>query len=340
MRRWLLSLLSGTLLLSCSLQASPAATVEPVRLILDTDMGNDIDDALALAMIHALQNRGEVKLLAVTITKDNRWAAPFVDLENTFYGRPEIPIGVVHNGKTPEDSKYLQQTAERRDGSGHYLYPHRIKSGADAANAVELLMKTLTAQPDHSVTIAQIGFSTNLTRLLKTSRGRDLVSRKVKLLCLMAGNFQKPQPEYNVYTDSDAAQYLFAHWPTPVVFSGFEIGLQVPFHYQSILKDFDYVPHHPVVEAYNFYLPKHEDRPDWDSTAALYAVRSDRSYFELSDPGRVTLGPKNTTTFTPDPAGNCRYLILKPGQAPRVDAVIESLVSEPPMPSRAARSGR
>ena len=66
---------------------------EPVRLILDTDMGNDVDDALALAIIHALQNRGEVQLLAVTITKDNRDAAPFIDLVNTFYGRPDIPIG-------------------------------------------------------------------------------------------------------------------------------------------------------------------------------------------------------------------------------------------------------
>ena len=48
------------------------AMASPVRLTFDTDMGNDIDDALALAMIHALQNRGEAVLLAVTVTKDNR----------------------------------------------------------------------------------------------------------------------------------------------------------------------------------------------------------------------------------------------------------------------------
>ena len=56
--------------------------------------------AVALAMIHALESRGEAKLLAVTVTKDNRWAAPFIDAMNTFYGRGDIPIGVVHNGKT------------------------------------------------------------------------------------------------------------------------------------------------------------------------------------------------------------------------------------------------
>src|SRR5947199_4307299 len=96
----------------------------PVRLIFDTDMGNDVDDAVALAMIHALESRGEARLLAVTVTKDNRWAAPFVDLMNTFYGRGEIPIGVVRNGKTPEDSKMIRLPAERQRPDGSFIYPH------------------------------------------------------------------------------------------------------------------------------------------------------------------------------------------------------------------------
>ena len=63
-----------------------------MRLIFDTDIGNDVDDAMALCMIHALASRGECQPLAVTITKDNPYAAPIVDLLNTFFGRPEIPI--------------------------------------------------------------------------------------------------------------------------------------------------------------------------------------------------------------------------------------------------------
>ena len=66
-------------------------------------------------MIHAFQSRGEAKLLAVTITKDNKYAAPFVDVVNTFYGRGDIPIGVVRNGKTPEDSPMIRVPAERRN---------------------------------------------------------------------------------------------------------------------------------------------------------------------------------------------------------------------------------
>ena len=176
----------------------------------------------------------------MTITKDNRWSAPYVDLEDTFYGRPDIPIGVVHRGKTHEDAKYTRTLSQSRDSAGNYVFPHRITDGSDAPDAVALLQRILEQQPDDSVTIVQIGFSTNLTRLLKESGGPELVKRKVKLLCLMAGNFARPEPEYNVSTDADSAQYLFANWPTPMIFSGFEIGEQVTFSYESILKDFNY----------------------------------------------------------------------------------------------------
>lgn len=307
-----------------------AGAAEPVRLILDTDIGNDVDDALALAMIHALETRGDVRLLAVTITKDNRYAAPFVDLVNTFYGRPDIPIGVVRDGKTREDSPMLTVPAEERDAKGKPVYPHRLQDGSQAPEAVRLLTTILSKQPDQSVTIAQIGFSTNLARLIESNNGRELVKRKVKTLYLMAGNFVKPQPEYNVYTDPPSAKTLFADWPTPMVFSGFEIGLQITFPYDAIQNDFSYVPHHPVADAYRLYVKKPEDHPNWDSTAVLDAIEPDRGYFGLSAPGKVALGPNNTTVFIPDPQGNCRYLIIKPDQVSRIRQLIVDLVSQPP----------
>ena len=77
------------LVFSLVIAFSPAALAQaPTNIIFDTDMGNDVDDALALAMLHAFQSRHEINLLAVTITKDNKWAAPYVDVVNTFYGRP------------------------------------------------------------------------------------------------------------------------------------------------------------------------------------------------------------------------------------------------------------
>jgi hypothetical protein len=303
---------------------------EPVRLVLDTDMGNDVDDALALSLIHALENRGEVHLLAVTITKDNHDAAPFIDLVNHFYGRPDIPIGVVRNGKTPEDAPMLKVPVERRDARGNFVYPRRLRDGSQAPEAVALLTRVLSEQPDASVTIAQIGFSTNLARLSATPEGRALATRKVKALYLMAGNFQKPQPEYNVFTDAPAFKDLMRNWPSPIIFSGFEIGLLITYPIESIQRDFTWATNHPVVEAYKVYVGKAEDHPNWDSTAVLEAIRPDRGYFDLSQPANVTLGDKATTVFNPDPNGKCRYLIVKPDQVGRIRQLIADLVSEPP----------
>jgi inosine-uridine nucleoside N-ribohydrolase len=316
---------------AASLLSAPArAATAPVRLILDTDIGNDVDDALALAMIHALESRGEVRLLAVTITKDNRYAAPFVSLVDSFYGRPDIPIGIVHHGKTPQDSAMLRIPVEERNSNGEYIYPRRVKDGRDAPDAVELLRRVLQNQPDGSVTIAQIGFSTNLARLLKSAGGGDLIAKKVKALYLMAGNFAKPVAEYNVYNDPEAAQELFAGWPTPMIFSPFDVGLAIMFPFEAIARDFSYVAHHPIVDAYKIYVGKAEDHPNWDSTAVLEAIRPDRGYFRLSAPGRVKLERGNITVFEPDPKGNARYLMVNPAEVARVRELIATLVSEPP----------
>src|SRR3954464_7246250 len=98
--------------------ALASAWAQPTPVIFDTDMGNDVDDALALAMLHALESRGECRLLGVTVTKDNPWAPVYVDLVNTFYGRGQIPVGMVKGGVTPESSRMIQVPAERRRADG------------------------------------------------------------------------------------------------------------------------------------------------------------------------------------------------------------------------------
>src|ERR1039457_6620820 len=185
------------------------AWAQAVPVIFDTDMGNDVDDALALAMLHALESRGECRLLGVTVTKDNPWAAVFVDLVNTFYGRGRIPVGMVKGGVTPEGSPMIQAPAERRRADGTLVYPRRLASGAEAPEAVGLLRRLLAAEKDGSVVLVQVGFSTNLARLLDAPSDVELVKRKVKLLSVMAGNFVEPKPEFNVQQDTASARKLF-----------------------------------------------------------------------------------------------------------------------------------
>jgi purine nucleosidase len=316
--------------------ASEGRAAVPVRLVFDTDMGNDVDDALALAMIHALQTRGEVELLAVTVSKDNRYAAPFVDLVNTFYGRKDIPIGVVKNGKTPGDSPMIRVPSERRNAAGSYVYPHRLTDGRDAPDAVPVLRRALAQAPNGSVAIVVVGFSTNLARLLASGPdeasplpGGRLVAEKVRLLSAMAGHFPRGQPEYNVKTDIPSARKVFEEWPSPIVFSGFEIGQALLFPATSIEKDFAWVPDHPVAEAYRCYMPMPYDRPSWDLTAVLYAVRPDRKYFSLSPAGRVTVDENGQTIFNPAGDGKDRYLVLEQGQKDRTLEALILLASQP-----------
>lgn len=64
-----LASLLGSVTVLAVLFCACIAGVAPVKLIFDTDVGNDIDDVLAISVIHVLQSRGECELLGVTITK-------------------------------------------------------------------------------------------------------------------------------------------------------------------------------------------------------------------------------------------------------------------------------
>ena len=319
----------------------PAADESPtlaMKLIFDTDMGNDIDDALALGVIHALQSRGECTLLAVTLSKDNDLAAPFVDLVNTFYGRGQIPVGVVRGGKTPEASRYLTDTVNATD-NGQPRYPHDLLSGKDAPEAVGLLRHTLASQPDDSVTLVVVGFSTNMARLLESPAdthspltGQELVSRKVRLLSMMAGMFSPTGrvKEYNVYIDSPAAKKVFAEWPTPIVASGFEIGQAIKFPASSIERDFGYVTHHPLRQAYELYQRMPYDRETWDLTSVLHAIRPNHGYFGMSPAGQIQVDAADVTQFDVTENGRQRYLTVTPEQITRVREALIQLASQPP----------
>jgi hypothetical protein len=119
-----------------------------------------------------------------------------------------------------------------------------------------------------------------------------------------------------------------------MVFSGFEIGIALPYPAESIERDYGYVPHHPVAEAYIRRNPPPHNRPTWDLTSVLYAVAPDRGYFDLSPPGTVTVEQDGFTRFEANPRGKHRYLILRPDQKPRVLEALVQLSRQPPTAGR------
>ncbi len=70
------------------------------KIILDTDIGFDCDDAGALALLHRLCDREEAELLAVTACYDSPYVAGCIDAINRYYKRT-VPVGVFTMLKRP-----------------------------------------------------------------------------------------------------------------------------------------------------------------------------------------------------------------------------------------------
>ncbi|WP_421827053.1 nucleoside hydrolase [Larkinella sp.] len=300
----------------------------PVSIILDTDIGPDYDDVGAMAVLHALADRGEARPLAVIASNKHELVVPVIDVLNTYFGRPNLPTGVT-KGPGVVDGAW-QKWPEMLVAT----YPHKIRSSDDAPDAVTTYRQLLAKQPNGSVTIVTVGFLTNMANLLdsKPDRfsklgGKELVKQKVKELVSMAGAFPKGR-EFNVYKDSVASEKAFANWPTPVIFSGFEIGKEIKTGPRLVanpsLKS-------PVKDVFTLCMPKarqdNDGRMSWDQTAVLVAVRGVEPYYGLKRGRFLITGGNNS--WQDDPNGPHYYLTEKM-PVPQVTEEIETLMMHQP----------
>ena len=286
-----------------------AQNKKPVSVIFDTDIAPDYDDVGAMALLHAFEDMGEAKILATISCNAFETTAPTLSVLNTYFNRPEIPIGITKNKLPNKDCS--QQWAQAIVAK----YPHELKSNDEAINAVKLYRKILSSQPDKSVTIVSVGFFTNLAGLLNSGPddyskldGMSLVKKKVKHLVSMAAKIDKDGKsgyEFNVMIDAAASQKVFKHWPTPMIVSGFEIGEKILTGIRLIHNDA--IHDSPVKDAFEIALTKDKNskgRNSWDETAVLIAVRgldpwfsSRKLNFEIEDDGKNVLIPGDKLTY-------------------------------------------
>lgn len=309
------------------------------KIIFETDIGNDVDDALALDMLYKYLDAGEIDLLGIMINKEGTYPPEYVDIMNTWYGYPKIPIGVIYNGADCENDavNYAKCVSLMKNENGKPMFQRSLKHYSELPEAHILYRKILAQQPDNSVTIVSTGFSTNLARLLDTPAddlspltGKELVTKKVKLLCTMAGCFNNPEMhEYNIVKDIPAAKKVFSEWPTKVVTSPFEIGIAINYPATSIENDFEWASAHPMVEAYKCYMKMPYDRPTWDLTSVLYSVEGP-SYFNISPAGKIDVTDQGSTTFTANENGNRYYLMVDSVQAENIKQHFIQLITQQP----------
>ena len=309
-RLTVLIMITFILLTGCSNQTKQDSN-KAVKIIFDTDLGPDYDDVGALAFLHAMADSGKVEILATIASNKHELVAPAVEVINTYFGRPELPIGA------PKTEGVSLGSTQHWADSIVAKYPHTIKSTNDAGDAVDIYRKILNSQSDSSVTIVTVGFLTNLNNLLKSQpdnisplSGKDLVSKKVNRLVSMAGRFPEGK-EFNVFKDSTASINVYENWPGEVIFTGFEIGWEIRTGLRLIKSP---VQNSPVKDVFRISIPlAAEDslgRMSWDETAVLIGVYGTKGFFDTVS-GKIIVNPDGSNTWKNDPDGKQFYVKQK-----------------------------
>ena len=263
-------------------------SAQPVKIIFDTDMESDVDDVAALAMLHGLADRGDAEILATISSSLNPWSAPTIDVINTYFGRPDIPIGNVKTKGVYRNSIYAKPLSEQ--------FPQDIGLGEKAQEATSLYRQILSEQEDASVVIVTVGYLTNLSKLLSSEpdefspvNGMELVKKKVKHYVCMGGRYpqeQDPGKWGNFKPDPEAVVHVTNEWPTLITFTtGGVFSNAIPTG--KILFTSKAEKGNPVSTAYKIFLKSwnRDYHHSADLIAVYVAVKGHEPYFTLREDG-------------------------------------------------------
>ncbi len=178
------------------------ARAEPHEVIVDTDIGDDIDDAFALAL--AIESP-ELRVLGITTAwGDTGRRARLVDRFLRETGKDEIPVAVGIPTKT--DTKFTQ--GDWADASVPRAHP----------DAVDFLLDQIRRHP-HQITLIALAPQTNLAAAFDCD---PATFRQLKRIVAMGGsirlgygalgfgNASGPDAEYNIKSDIAAARRVLA----------------------------------------------------------------------------------------------------------------------------------
>ncbi|GEM_PF-1075186 len=331
------------------------------QLIIDTDIGNSMDDLFAIELGVRLDAAQHMDLLAVMIDRAVTANDPapnkitdFVEKLLHYYDRDNVHIGTISPKKPGQNEGkvffpyYELATMKDKDGKDMMAPLDKPRTGK-VEDAVKLYRELLANAEDGSIYICQIGFLTHLMGLLDSPAddfspmtGRELIAAKVRKLLIMAGCFDGclDHPEYNVLGDIASAKRVFNEWPTEIYCSPYEIGIRIYYPTYAVLEDFQDNQTHPINLAYAFYNP---DSPEhgrktqlnWDDMTVLSLMDEYEGlgFFDSSTFGKVTVDDEGYTTFQAVDGGNTRIQQITMENVRRIRKYIRtsfSSKSEPP----------
>lgn len=326
------------------MQATPQE-LPPLGIIFDSDLGNGVEDVLALSLLYGAQGREDVSTVvaSISLTTPSVSAAAYCEALNRFISavaNRKIPerfrrenvgtIGLAEQGPGPSETPVLAKVLAEKNEAGEALYPTEVQRIIDTADPAALVRNAMTAFDDQNTIVVLTGPATNLARVLTLNGAKELIAAKVKFLVVSAGAFPSGDAEYNVKTDVAAAKKVFSEWPTPIFAVGAELSKQLTYPAGSIENDFNWAVRHPVVDAYRAYGTMPYDAPGGALAAALYASRPDTDYFGLSEPGTIETLDDGRTSFTPSSSGKHRYLTADAAQKEKIISAFREFVAAEP----------
>ena len=200
----------------CAVAAVPVLAQKPIPVILDTDIGDDIDDAYALSL--AVQSPELDIRAVVTVLQQGQRRADLAWKILGLFGRTDIPVGVGAQTPllgTPSDAVVRQTLA---------LRPEDQQPVSQRHNGISLLIDTCLKAPE-KVTLLAYGPLTNLALAL---RAEPRIREHVERIVLMNGIFFKPEIEYNTVRDAEASAIVYASG-LPILTVGLDVTRQCRF---------------------------------------------------------------------------------------------------------------
>jgi len=261
-----------------------AQQTEPVRIILDTDMGSDCDDVGALALLHAYADSGMVEIVGCIYSSGKvPYGAGIIEAINIYYGRPEIPIGAYHGDEVGDPVDKMTAEKLARDT---VAFGNRIIHNTDAEEQTQLNRRLLVQADDQSITYITIGHTKGLHELLVSEpddisplTGSELIALKIDRWIALGGLNARNEgnhfvKDWNFFFNNTApyTKYVLENFPAPIYL--IDAGSKVMTG-KSLINT---APGNIVRTAYRDWLwevfnkPLEHQRPSWDLTTVYYAV--------------------------------------------------------------------
>ena len=197
------------------------------KIILDTDIGDDIDDALALAF--AIMS-GKIEILGVTtVFRNAEQRAELACCLLEALGRTEIPVyaGI---GKTLLQSipDWEQVAASHRPRQMEVLKRQQPSFQPQPGNAVDFIIETVM-DSDGDIVLVPIGPFTNIAAAF-TMEPR--LAQKTQIV-MMGGATDRVRPEWNALCDPEATRVLFGTG-VPITMVGLDVTTQCVMSYEQV----------------------------------------------------------------------------------------------------------